>query len=315
MLKVSSSLPDIAILRGGSKHFRQSLEDGGEILTSLKKIGYDPIDVLIEKDGNWTHAGAPTDPHHIFTRSHTVVDTTKLEGEKYHDLAKRMGVHLHFSATHDVPLDREAIYRILRQQEIKVPNTFVIRSSQPLKGEVFRTLWTTFHTPLLIRPMRRHHELPSRIVKIFTELESIIREYHEKGVDVHILTHRPKLPVTSVAVLPNFRGEEIYIPLWVDVFPEDNNLPDGASQMRPHLQAPDFRKDHIKDMATKVYRALGVKTPMCIDFINHNSNQVVVNVGLNPSLRKDGRFMKSLSTTGVDIGQYIHGCIHNDIKG
>ncbi len=315
MLRVSSSLPDIAILRGGHKHFKQSLQDGGDVLASLKRIGYDPVDVLIEKDGNWTSAGAPTDAHSIFTRAHTIVDTTKLSGEKYHDLAKRMGVKLHFTASHDIPLDRESVYRLLRQQNIKVPDTYIIRSTAPLKDSIFRELWTTYHTPLLIRPVRRHHELPSRIVKIFTELESVVREYHEKGVDIHILTHKPKLPVTSVAVLPHFRGEDVYIPLWVDTFPEDGELPHGESQMRPHLQAPDFRKEHVKEFATKVYKALGVKTPVCIDFINHNNEQVVVNVDLNPSLRKESRFMQSLATTGVDVGQYIHGCIHNDIKG
>lgn len=314
MLKVSSSLPDIAVLRGGSKHFKQSLQDGGEVLSSLKKIGYNPIDVLVEKDGNWTQAGAPTDPHIIFTKSHTIVDTTKQEGEKYHDLAKRMGIHLHFTASHAVPLDRESVYRLLRQQNIKVPNTFVIRAASPLKGEIFRTLWTKYHTPLLVRPIKRHQEFPSRIVKMFTELETVVRDYHEKGIDIHVLTYRGKVPVTSLAVLPNFRGEEVYTPLWVDVFPENGELPHSESHMRPHLQAPDFRKEHMKDIATKVYKALGVETPVCVDFINHNNEQVVVNVDLSPSLRRDSRFMKSLATTGVDVGQYIHGCIHNDLE-
>jgi D-alanine-D-alanine ligase-like ATP-grasp enzyme len=314
MLKVSSSLPDVAILRGGHKHFKQSLQDGGEVLSSLKKIGYDPVDVLIEKDGTWTQAGAPTDPHSIFTKSHTIIDTTKLESERYHDLAKRMGIHLHFTASHEVPLDRESVYRLLRQQNIKVPSTFVIRSTAPLNGEVFRSIWTKYHTPLLVRPLKRRAEFPSRVVKMFAELEAVIRDYHEKGVDLHVLTYRGKIPVSSLAVLHDFRGEETYTPLWVDVFPEDNGLPHGESQMRPHLQAPDFRKEHMKDVATKVYKALGVKTPVCIDFINHNDEQVVVNVDFSPSLRKDSRFMKSLATTGVDVGQYIHGCIHNELE-
>lgn len=314
MLKVSSSLPDIAVLRGGAKNFKQSLQDGGEILASLKKIGYEPLDVLIEKDGKWNAAGAPTDPHSIFSRAHTIVDTTSLEGERYQDLAKRMGVHIHFSSNHDIPLDRESIYRLLRQQSIKVPSTFTLRSSAPLNKEVFRELWTTYHTPLLVRPVKRHSNFPSRLVRIFTELEGVLRSYHEAGVDVHVLTYRTKLPVTSVAVLPHFRNEEVYVPLWVDTFTEGDELPHDESQMRPHLQAPDYRKEHIKNLATNVYKAIGLHTPMCIDFITHNNNHIVVNVDLNPSLKKDGRFMKSLATTGVDIGQYIHGCIHNDLK-
>ena len=314
MLKVSSSLPDIAILRGGHKHFKQSLQDGGEILASLKKIGYQPLDILIEKDGKWNASGTPTDPHSVFSRAHTIVDTTTLEGEKYQDLAKKMGVHIHFSRSHEMPVDRESVYRMLRQQSIKVPSTFVVRASAPLKDELFRTLWTTYHTPLLVRPITRNEGFPSRLVRVFTDLEGVVRSYHEAGVDVHILTYKTKLPVTSIAVLPHFRNEEVYVPLWVDSFPEGDELPNSETQMRPHLQAPEYKKEHIKHLATSVYKAIGIRTPMCIDFITHNNNHIVVNVDLTPSLKKEGRFMKSLLTTGVDIGQYIHGCIHNDLK-
>jgi D-alanine-D-alanine ligase-like ATP-grasp enzyme len=70
----------------------------------------------------------------------------------------------------------------------------------------------------------------------------------------------------------------------------------------------------MKSLATKVYRALGLTTPACIDFIYHNNEYIVVNVDFNPSLRKDGRFMQSLATTGIDAGHYIHECIKNDAK-
>lgn len=313
MLKVSSSLPDIAVLRGGSKAFKESLENGGEVLSSLKKIGYTPLDILIEKDGSWTLAGFPTDPHTIFTRAHTIIDTTRLEDQPYQALAKRMGVHIYFSVMPDISHDRESLYRLLRQKNIDVPNSKIIRASQPLKPEIFRTIWTSFHTPILIRPIKRHDTYPSKIIKMFTEFEEAVRDYHEHGIDVHVLTYKAKIPVTSLAVLPHFRNEEIYTPLWVDVFPEDS-LPNTSSRMSPHLQAPDFKKEHIKEFAKKIYSAVGVSSPMCIDFINHNNKMIVVNVDLYPNLRKDGRFLKSLATTGIDIGQYIHGCILNDLK-
>jgi hypothetical protein len=70
----------------------------------------------------------------------------------------------------------------------------------------------------------------------------------------------------------------------------------------------------MNSVTKKVYQALGVATPLCIDFIYHNNEYVVVNIDLNPSLRKEGRFMQSLMTTGVDIGQYVHEYILHDIE-
>ena len=314
MLKVSHSLPDIAVLRGGSVNFKQSLIEGGEVLTSLTKIGYDPVDVLIDKSGEWTSKGFPTDAHSVYTKSHTVIDTTRMKGQAYQELAKKMKIPLIFSEDQNVSLNREDLYRLLRQQDIKVPDTFVVRAHIPLKDELFRDLWLKFHTPFLIRPLHRNEKAPSKIVKMFHDLERVIREYHGMGVDTHVLTYR-KLPTTSIAVLPHFRNEEVYSPLWVDTFPENGELPNALSTKRPHLQAPEFRKENMRAIVTKVYKALGLTTPACIDFINHNNEYIVVNVDLNPSLRKDGRFMQSLATTGVDAGHYIHECIRNDIEG
>ncbi len=313
MLKVSHSLPDIAVLRGGNNDFKQSLQEGASVLTSLSKIGYEPVDVLIGKDGEWTSKGFPTDAHAVFSRAHTIVDTTKMKGQDYQALAKRMKIPLIFSHDEEVTLSREDLYRILRQQDIKVPDTFVVRASAPLSSEIFRDLWLRFHTPLLVRPLHRQKEAPSKIVRGFHDLENTLRGYHDQGVDTHVLTYR-KRHTTSIAVLPNFRREEVYTPLWVDTFIQNGELPNDESRTSPHFQSPDFRKENMKSMARKVYKALGLRTPACIDFINHNNEYIVVNVDLHPSLRKESRFMQSLSTTGVDAGHYVHECILHDIE-
>lgn len=313
MLNVSHSLPDIAVLRGGDNDFKQSLAEGAEVLTSLTKIGYEPVDVLIGKDGEWTSKGSPTDAHKVFSHSHTIVDTTRMKEKEYQVLARKMKIPLIFSEDDTMKLNREDLYRILRQQNINVPHTFVVRAHAPLKDEVFRNLWTRFHTPLLVRPLNQHKGISSKIVKSFHELETIIRSYHEQGIDTHILTYR-KTHTTSIAVLPNFRNEEAYTPLWVDTFPEGDTLPSKDARMQPHLQAPEFRKESMKAGAKKVYKALGLSKPACIDFIHHNNEYIVVNVDLNPSLDRDGRFMRSLATTGIDTGHYVHECIRNDIK-
>lgn len=313
MLKVSQSLPDIAVLRGGNKNFKQSLIEGGEVLASLVKIGYQPVDVLIDKDLSWTSQGLPTDAHAIYSRAHTIVDTTGMTGQSYQELARKMHIPLIFSHDGKSTLSHEDLYRILRQQDIKVPDTYVVRASAPLDDSIFRELWTKFHTPLLVRPIHTDKKIPSKLVKMYHDLEKTIREYHEQGVDTHVLTYR-KYHTTSVAVLPHFRNEEVYIPLWVDTFPEEGQLPNQDSRMSPHLQPPEFKREHMKAIATKVYKALGFDTPICIDFIHHNNEYIVVNVDTHPSLRKDSRFMQSLATTGVEPGHYIHEHILHELE-
>lgn len=305
MLNVSRSLPDIAVIRGGSAEFELSLEEGKEVLKSLSKLGYKPLDVVVDRAGEWTAQGLPTDAHAVYSRAHTIVDTTRDRHAPHIALAKKMGVSLLFSRGNDVHMDREDMYRLLRMQGFKVPDTIVVRASQPLKDSIFREVWSTYHTPLMVRPLVRRSDASARLITMYPDLEKTVREYHKRGIDIHILTYR-KSPTASMPVLPNFRGERLYTPMWVETFDSISSIPGPASTMRVHLNAPDYRKKEMRDIATKVYETLELRGPACIDVVPYKDGYIVVNIETNPSIRKGGRFMKSLESTGVDIGQYVH---------
>lgn len=314
MLKVSRSLPDIAVIRGGTEEFGKSLLEGSEVLSSLKNIGYKPIDVLVDREGNWTAQGIPTDAHAIFSRAHTVVDTTRMKSAPHHELAKKMGVHLFFSRGNQVHTDRENLYRLLRMQNINVPDTVVVRASAPLEKGLFRDVWSRFHTPLMVRPLVRTEGVESKLITMYPEFEEVVREYHDKGIDIHILTYR-KAPTSSLAVLPNFRGEKLYTPLWVETFAGIKGIPRDTLSTRAHFNAPEYRKEQIRDIVMKAYSAAGLEGPCVIDIVPTRDGYLVVNIEERPSLTKDSRFMHSLQSTGVDIGQYIHAQIENELFG
>jgi hypothetical protein len=240
------------------------------------------------------------------------VDTTRDRKSPHIALARKMGVALLFSKANDVHMDREDMYRLLRMQGFKVPDTIVVRAKAPLQLSLFRDVWSTYHTPLMIRPLARQTDATSKLITMFPEFENAIRDYHARGIDVHILTYR-KAPTSSIAVLPDFRGEKLYTPLWVENFQGLSSIPNSAEKMRTHLNAPEYRKKEMKDIATKVYEALNLTGPALIDVIHHNGGYTVVNVENTPNLHKDGRFMQSLQSTGVDIGQYVHSQIENDL--
>lgn len=311
MLHISRSLPDIAVIRGGNEEFGKSLMEGGEMLSSLKKIGYKPLDVLIDKEGNWTLQGVPSDAHEVFTRCHTIVDTTRLKDAPHHALARKMGITLLFSRGNSVNMDREDLYRMLRMQGVKVPDTVVIRAKSPLKNSTFRDIWSTYHTPLLIRPLWKKEGVGSRLVTMYQDLEDAIRDYHARGIDVHILTYK-KVPTSSFAVLPNFRKEKLYLPLWVETFADEKEIPNPESRSKVYHNAPEWRREEVKKIVEKVYDSIGLSGPAVIDVIWYNNDYMVVNIEDRPSLLKEGRFMQALRSTGADLGQYVHSQVENE---
>jgi D-alanine-D-alanine ligase-like ATP-grasp enzyme len=303
-------MPDVAVIRGGKEEFSLSLSEGQEILKSLSNLGYKPLDVIVDRKGEWTSQGMPTDAHAVFTRAHTVVDTTRDRNSPHLKLAKKMGVVLLFSRGNDINLDREDMYRLLRMQGFSVPDTVVVRAKAPLKEGLFRDIWSTFHTPLMVRPLLRRSGAASKLVTKYADLEDTVRDYYGKGIDVHILTYK-RVPTSSVSILPHFRDEDLYTPIWTETFAKANELPNTSHRIETHLHAPDFRKEEMRKLATDIYRALELTGPAVVDVIHHNGTYKVVNVETSPSLRADGRFMISLKSTGADIGQYVHEQIKN----
>jgi len=55
----------VGVLRGGDTYIEESLLSGKHILNVLKKIGYEPIDILVDKDGVFYTGGFPIDIYSI----------------------------------------------------------------------------------------------------------------------------------------------------------------------------------------------------------------------------------------------------------
>lgn len=295
----------IAVLRGGKVNTNQSLEDGKDILKSLTSIGYTPIDILIDTDGNWTMKGVPTDAHYVFTIADSVVDTTQDLESPYRDLAKKMWIPLLLSHDDSVTLDREDMYRLFRQHGLPAPKTFVARSKVEIPEGKLRNIWNTFHTPLMVRPLKKNKDHESVLIRKYSDLEKVLNEYSQQNLDVHILTYKPTRTL-SIALLPNFRGKKLYAPLAVETFSPTTSLPRRAHSVRTVSNVGDHENESMYKIAESAYNTLAINGPACIDMIPYKDGYMVINVDLKPSLSKDGRFCQSLATTGVNLAQYIH---------
>ncbi len=304
---------NIAVIRGGNFNGAQSMKEGQDILKSLTSIGYTPLDIVVDKKGEWTMKGLPTDAHYVFTIADSVVDTThdKDKDASWRELAKKMWIPLLLSQDDTVTLDREDMYRLFRQKGIPTPKTFVIRAKTETPKETFRELWQTFHTPLLVRPLKKNDGKESVLVRQYTELEKVLAEYQKGGSDVHIFTYKPTRTL-SIALLPNFRGKKLYTPLAVEIFAPVTELPRKDNPMRAVFHAGNKENESIRHTAEVAYDALDIKGHASIDMIPYKDGYMVINIDTRPSLSKDGRFSQSLSTTGVDIGEYIHHIVSTE---
>lgn len=300
----SKKLPTIIVLRGGKENHATSIKEGANVLSLLRKHGYDPMDVYIDENDVWHHKGVPTETHNVFSEADAFVDLTRAKEKEYHDLAKRMGLTRLLNGGYSLgEQDRENVYRILRQKNILVPDTQVVRAKSDVGISRIQEIWRKMHTPYLIRSLFKKNKSPSILVTSFEKLVESINK--SKDEDVMMMTYRNAMPI-SIAVLPNYRGEKLYTPIAVQTLVSSYEKPSNENIKKLFMHASNEDKKEISDIAKKTYEALDIQDHALIDMIKTPRGYMVVEVQTNPSLLPESRFSQSLESTGADIGHFIH---------
>lgn len=305
---MSSDAFVVAILRGGALRPADSILSGYGALDSLARMSIPTVDVYIDEQGVWHTKGVVTEPHMVFSRIDGYVDTTEDLLYEHQDLARRMGVKklLWDFSDDEYHADRETVYRLLRQKNIVVPDTKVVRvrgDENTPELSYLQDIWKTVHTPYLLRPLKKTPLQSSVLIGSFDDFLKKADEYKAKGLDFQVISYKDE-PTISTAVMPKYRGEDLYVPLSVTTLVGKRETPTNASKIILY-KTQDKEYGELKELLTRVYDALLLKDPALIDVIKTPQGFVVVEVQTKPSLKEEGRFMKSLRSTGVEIGHYI----------
>lgn len=297
--------PKIAVLRGGANRHKESIASGYGVLDSLTRLDIPTVDVYIDEKGVWHTRGLESDAHKVFVQVDGYVDTTEdAYAEKIHgSLARKMGVEKVLSHKRIYELDRESIYRLLRQGGVPVPETEVIRVEFGVPLKTLQEVWRSLHTPYIVRPISHSTEHPSVFVSSFDHFREVAKQFAEAHIDFHVVPYKSAQTI-STAVLPHYRGERVYLPLSVTTLTEHREVPNSNSKIMMY-RTHDKEYAELQALLRKAYEILDLTGPALIDVVKTKAGYMIVEVKTQPSLRSEGRFMQSLATTGVELGHYI----------
>lgn len=318
----------IAVLRGGNKDHTRSLKNGTNVILSLEryKDEIDVIDVILDKDNNWFEKGVPSDPHKVFSKADFYLDLTDNKEEKYHDLAKRLQVLALFEDLHVSSIsNRITTKRILNQLNVSVPKYILIRDKQSLRIGL-QEAWSRLLTPIVIKESNHEFNEKSLVTYSFLEAYNKAKEILDKGGEVLVEEHIAGKYI-SVAALPDYRGESLYIPTPAEVYHteaiakalteklvQDKYLPDHTCDKRCMLHLEDSLRKEIQNLTENIYKTFALSKHALIDFAvsekkgKDNKKEhfiTVLDIHSSPSIFEDSRFDFILKSTGVDIGKFI----------
>ncbi len=316
----------IAIIRGGKDDYFRSMKNGANAILSLSRYLdiVDIIDVSIDERNDWFERGIPSDAHKVFSKADFYLDFTNNRFDEYHNLSKKLNVKPVFKNDYTSLLNRVNIKRILGQLQVDVPKYTIIRDRNNLEYNL-KNIWSKFHTPIVIK--EANHEFNEKSILTYSFLDAFnkVKRILNKGGEALIEEHIHGKYI-SVAAIPEYRGEELYIPTPVEILNIDiinqninsKSLHDKClighnCEKKSLIFIDENIKNNIKSLTKELHKSLFIGHHSMIDMVlienkkgdNKNYTLKILDIHTSPHLFEDSRFDFILKNGGVDLGRFI----------
>ncbi|MDD5152996.1 MAG: hypothetical protein PHS95_03370 [Candidatus Pacebacteria bacterium] len=305
----------VGVLRGGAGHtYHESLNTGLEVLRNLPEKKYDPVDILVTKDGQWYTGGLPTTLQKLSRKVDVMFNA--LHGEYGEDgkvqreleswkipytgskvFGSALGAHRAFAREH------------LRQAGLKVPRGRWIRredmdeyrdkSNAPLCFEIFRELTP----PWTVKPVFSGSPFPAVVARSFPDLQAALASAIEADMPVIVEEHVRGTEAVCV-VADGFRGEDTYtfLPLEIQYRKQGD-----STEVREIIPGRFSRVESafLQEAARRVHRTLGLRHYSRSDFTVTPRGIYALHATALPALGKESPISHALGVVGSSLPEFL----------
>ncbi|MEI6352873.1 MAG: hypothetical protein WCO35_02985 [Candidatus Nomurabacteria bacterium] len=312
----------IAILRGGKHDYHRSMKSGANVMLSLSKYPEETnvIDVVIDEKGNWFEKGIPSDVHRVFSKADYYVDFTHDVKGDHHNLGSKLDVKQVFKNDFVNILSRVNIKRILNQIGLNTSRYVVFRDDKNLENSL-KEIWGKFQTPIIVKDGKHIANKKSLLTYSFLDTYKRIKEILKSGSEA-ILEEHVDGKYISLSVIPNYRGEDLYIPTPIETINAENKirsvqgkeikdkyLPEHSHNKISLFHLDDDTKKRLKYLAKEIHKGLALDYHVLIDIClvkNKKGTEIkILELHTNPHLSEESRFSFILENSGVDMGRFV----------
>jgi D-alanine-D-alanine ligase len=305
----------VGVLRGGpSSEYFASILTGGTILENLDRETYIPVDIFIDKSGNWHIDGVVKTPYAAL--QHVDIVFNGLHGE-YGEDGTVQSILENFSLPYSgsdsfvskISLDKDVTKKILSQKKILMPKGVKIRAHDTHWEHVLITTWQTFHHPLIIKPNSSGSSVGVSKVTDYPTLIKKTVDILSKGHDVLIEEHIEGREV-SVSVVEHMRGKAHYTPVPLEVvyhgeFFSNASKKNSNYHLRPMVHFSQEERKLVQILAVNIHKILGLRSYSTADFIINNNGVYFIEINSLPGLSKNSIIPISLKESGVSMREFI----------
>jgi len=286
----------IGVLRGGAgKHYQTSINKGSHVISHLhEKLAHKwkPVDILIDKFGQWHLSGLPVSPAEL---KHKVDAIWNLAHPSTHEYLQNFSIPT-ASAPHFLSIlehNPEMLKEQARILGFQMPRHIVLPAYQEdIDGDKetyakkkAKQIFEKFGAPWIVKSFTPDSNMGMHVAKTYPELVRSILDGVEHGKSI-LIEELISGKVAGVHTVANFRGEDFY------AFPPGNFIQE--------------EKDALIAAAKQLHRQLGAGYYLKCDFVLRPKGKVcLLAIDSTPDLREDSHFHQACESVGVKMHHVI----------
>jgi D-alanine-D-alanine ligase len=312
----------VGVLRGGpSDEYEVSLRTGKFVLGQLarKEELFEAIDILISRDGVWHYRGFEVRPEDIVL--HIDVAFIALHGAygedgKVQKILERFAVPYtgSNSITSAVGMHKHIGKRIFEREGMRTPLHIVLDPKTDDIETAVSKISTEFPLPMIVKPESSGSSVGVSLVSSVEALRDAVDfalKYDDKVLIEEFVSGRE----ATVGVLEDFRGEELYSLLPVEIIPtkalyDYDEKYSGESKGRYPGNFSESEKRMLQDLARQAHRLLGLSHYSRSDFIVAPDDIYILEINTLPGLTETSHYPKSLEALGIDNHDFVEHIVN-----
>jgi D-alanine-D-alanine ligase len=312
----------VAIIRGGlSEEYTVSLWTGAVVLENIDREMFEPLDIIITKNGEWLHNGKAWLPEHILQSVDVVFNA--LHGKYGEDgtiqrLMDRYGVPYTGSKAFasSVAMNKILTKNFLKKCEIEpnikmAPHIHVSKASFNNTTGIAEKIVDMFGPQYVIKPVSSGSSTGTMMVKnpamLAQALKDALTVYDDVMVEARIFGQE-----TTCGVIEHFRGDDLYALPPIEIVPSaETGFFDAickrngfAGKICPARFDNDTKNEIIR-LAKTVHQTLNLSQYSRSDFIIADDGIYFLEVNTLPGLTKESLFPKALDVVGSSYKDFI----------
>ncbi len=299
----------VGVMRGGpSSEYDVSLKSGASVLKNLSAEKYIPIDIFIDREGTWHMGGAPVSEENlhgnvdvIFNALHgeygedgtlaQILDTLSIPYTGSGALASALGFH------------KKKAKDIFSREGLTTPPSVVIDVSVHTHDDL-RDIFRTLPHPSVVKPITAGSSVGVSEVHAYDELFYAVARAAE--VSPHVLVESlVSGREATVAIIEDFRGEELYAFPPVEIISSEEICPGRFSREETEM---------LRDAARRAHKALGASHYSQSDFIVTPRGVHIIEIHTLPELSEESLLPKSLHAVGATLSDFLDHVVSLALK-